>query len=103
MSHYPLYPARKWLVILNMAVNRQFPDGRRGKGVCLMSDNGYWPTMTAAEAAATVTDDRLLYIVLHRCGHQALFLPDFIERAVADNLCDTTTGQQLLLAISPRL
>jgi hypothetical protein len=41
--------------------------------------------LTAADVAATVTDDRLLYIVLHRCGHQALFLPDFIERAVADH------------------
>jgi len=59
--------------------------------------------LQAADVAATVTDDRLLYIVLHRCGHQALFLPDFIEKAVADNVCDMTTGQQLLLAISPRL
>jgi hypothetical protein len=59
--------------------------------------------LAAADVTATVTDDRLLYIVLHRCGHQALFLPDFIERAVADNLCDATTGQLLLLAISPRL
>jgi hypothetical protein len=59
--------------------------------------------LTAADVTATVTDDRLLYIVLHRCGHQALFLPDFIEKTVADHLCDATTGQQLLLAISPRL
>jgi hypothetical protein len=59
--------------------------------------------LTAADVAATVTDDRLLYIVLHRCGHQVLFLPDIIEKAVADNVCDATTGQQLLLAISPRL
>jgi hypothetical protein len=59
--------------------------------------------LTAADVVATVTDDRLLYIVLHRCGHQALSLPDFIEKAVADHLCDATTGQQLLLAISPRL
>ena len=59
--------------------------------------------LQAADVAATVTDDRLLYIVLHRCGHQALFLPDLIEKAVADNVCDATTGQQLLLAASPRL
>ena len=59
--------------------------------------------LTAADVAATVTDDRLLYIMLHRCGHQALFLPDLIEKAVADNVCDATTGQQLLLAISPHL
>jgi hypothetical protein len=59
--------------------------------------------LMATDVAATVTDDRLLYMVLHRCGHQALFLPDFIEKAVADDVCDTTTDQQLLLAISPRL
>jgi hypothetical protein len=59
--------------------------------------------LTAPDVAATVTDDRLLYIVLHRCGHQALFLPDFIEKAVADHVYDATTGQQLLSAISPRL
>ena len=59
--------------------------------------------LTSADVAATVTDDRLRYIVLHRCGHQALFLPDFIEKAVADNVCDAMTGQQLLLTISPRL
>lgn len=29
---------------LNMAVNRQFPDGARGHGVKLMSDNGCQPT-----------------------------------------------------------
>ena len=41
-------------------------------------------------------------MVLHRCGHQALFLPDFIEKAVADHGYDAMTGQQLLLAIRPR-
>jgi hypothetical protein len=59
--------------------------------------------LQAKDVAATVTDDRLFYIVLHRCGHQALFLPDFIEKAVADHVCDATTGLQFLLAISPRL
>jgi hypothetical protein len=59
--------------------------------------------LQAADVTATVTDDRLLYIVLHRCGHQALFLPDFIEKAVADHVCDATTGQQLLLTVPPRL
>jgi len=33
-----------WLVAMNKAVNRQFPDGVRGKGVQLMSDNGCQPT-----------------------------------------------------------
>jgi hypothetical protein len=59
--------------------------------------------LQAADVVATVTDDRLLSIVLHRCGHQALFLPDFIEKAVAEQVCDATTGQQLLLAVRPRL
>ena len=52
---------------------------------------------------ATVTDDRLLYVVLSRCGHQALFLPDFIEKGVVDGVYDAATGQQLLLAVRPRL
>ena len=59
--------------------------------------------LQATDVTATITDDRLLYIVLHRCGHQALFLPDLIEKTVADHVCDATTGQQLLLAIRPRL
>src|SRR5712691_6012945 len=29
--------------------------------------------LQAADVEATITDDRLLYVVLHRCGHQALF------------------------------
>jgi transposase InsO family protein len=40
-------PAQQWLVALDMAVNRQFPDGARGQGVCLMSDNGCQPTAVA--------------------------------------------------------
>jgi putative transposase len=39
--------ARHWLEALDMAVNRQFPDGARGKGLSLMSDNGCQPTSTA--------------------------------------------------------
>jgi hypothetical protein len=57
----------------------------------------------AADVEATVTDDRLLYVVLHRCGHQALFLPDLIEQVVARGIYDAVTGQQLLLAVRPRL
>jgi hypothetical protein len=52
---------------------------------------------------ATATYDRLLYIVLHRCGHRVLFLPDFIEKAVIDHVYDATGGQQLLSAVRPRL
>ena len=59
--------------------------------------------LQSADVEATVTDDRLLYVVLRRCGHQVLFLPDFIEKAVADDIYDATTGQQLLLAVRPRL
>lgn len=33
-----------WLAALNMAVNRQFPNGSRGQGLHLMSDNGCQPT-----------------------------------------------------------
>lgn len=52
---------------------------------------------------ATVTDDRLLFVVLHRCGHKALFLPDFVEKAVIDGKIDSATGKKLLLAVRPRL
>jgi hypothetical protein len=55
------------------------------------------------EVEATVTDDRLLWIVLRRCRHAALFLPDFVEKAVADGACDSVTGQKLLLALRSRL
>jgi hypothetical protein len=59
--------------------------------------------LQAADVAATLTDDRLLYIVLRRCGHEALFLPDLLEKAVVDHVCDATTGRQLLLAVRPCL
>jgi putative transposase len=35
---------KHWLEVLNDAVNQQFPDGARGQGLCLMSDNGSQPT-----------------------------------------------------------
>jgi putative transposase len=38
---------QQWLVALDMAVNRQFPEGARGRGLCLMSDNGCQPTSVA--------------------------------------------------------
>ena len=55
------------------------------------------------EVEATVTDDRLLWVVLRRCGHAALFLPDFIEKVVAEGAFDAATGQQLLMALRARL
>jgi putative transposase len=39
--------ARHWLEALDMTVKRQFPDGTRGQGVSLMSDNGCQPTALA--------------------------------------------------------
>jgi putative transposase len=39
--------ARHWLSALDMAVNRQFPEGVQGQGLSLMSDNGCQPTSTA--------------------------------------------------------
>lgn len=35
---------KHWLEALDAAVNRQFPDGVREQGLCLMSDNGSQPT-----------------------------------------------------------
>ena len=39
--------AQHWLAALDMAVNRQFPDGVRGHDLHLMSDNGCQPTAVA--------------------------------------------------------
>ena len=39
--------SQHWLAALDMAVNRQFPDGARGHGVSMMSDNGCQPTSTS--------------------------------------------------------
>jgi putative transposase len=47
--------AQQWLEALDMAVNRQFPQGARGQGVSLMSDNGGQPTSTTfMQACATL-------------------------------------------------
>jgi putative transposase len=46
--------ARHWLAALDMAVNRQCPDGVRGKGLALMSDNGCQPTSIAFMKACSV-------------------------------------------------
>jgi putative transposase len=39
--------AHQWLAALDLAVNRQFPDGVREQGRSLMSDNGCQPTSVA--------------------------------------------------------
>ena len=47
--------AQQWLEALDMAVNCEFPQGGRGQGVSLMSDNGCQPTSTAfMQACATL-------------------------------------------------
>ena len=60
-------------------------------------------SLQSTDVDTTVTDDRLLYVVLRRCGCDILFLPDFIEKSVTAGIHDTVIGQQLLLAIRPRL
>jgi putative transposase len=44
--------ARHWLDALNMAANNHFPEGIRGHGVKLMSDNGCQPTSDAFMSAS---------------------------------------------------
>lgn len=53
VGHYAGLQCRtwQWLVALNRAVNRQFPEGARGKGLSLMADNGSQPTSRAFMAA----------------------------------------------------
>ena len=60
-------------------------------------------SLQAADVEATVTDDRLLFVVLTRCGRKVLFLPDFVEQTVAQGVFSVATGQKLLQAIRPRL
>lgn len=47
----PQAKTQHWLMALNMAVNRQFPDGARGHDVKLMSDNGCQPTSLGFQKA----------------------------------------------------
>lgn len=49
VGHYAGLQCRtwQWLVALNRAVNRQFPEGARGQGLSLMADNGSQPTSRA--------------------------------------------------------
>ena len=47
--------SQDWLSALDMAVNGQFPQGARGQGLSLMSDNGGQPTSLAfMRACATL-------------------------------------------------
>jgi len=57
VGHYAGLQARAWhwLIALNRAVNRQFPDGIEGQAVNLMADNGCQPTALAfMRASATL-------------------------------------------------
>jgi putative transposase len=47
---------KHWLEALDDAVNGQFPDGVRGQGVCLMSDNGSQPTSLGFMKACRALD-----------------------------------------------
>jgi transposase InsO family protein len=49
VGHYAGLQCRtwQWLVALNRALNRQFPEGARGQGLSLMADNGSPPTSRA--------------------------------------------------------
>jgi hypothetical protein len=50
VGHYVGMPYRSqhWLAALDIAVNRQFPDGVRGQVLSLMRDKGCQPTSTSA-------------------------------------------------------
>ena len=48
--------ARHWLTALDMAVSRQFPEGARGQGLSLMSDNGCQPTALAFMRACSTLE-----------------------------------------------
>ncbi len=49
VGHYAGLQCRtwQWLIAVNRAVNRQFPEGARDQGLSLMADNGSQPTSRA--------------------------------------------------------
>jgi putative transposase len=62
--------ARHWLAALDMAVNRQCPDGTRGQGGSLMRDNGCQPTSLAfMQACATLAIQQAFTSDNHPKGH----------------------------------
>ena len=58
VGHYAGVPctAKHWLAALRMAVHQQFPDGARGQGLSLMSDNGCQPTSLAFREACSILE-----------------------------------------------
>jgi putative transposase len=64
--------AQQWRAALDRAVNRQFPDGARAKGLSLMRDNGGHPTSVAFMQAG------------HTLGSQQAFTSDHNPKGNAD-------------------
>jgi putative transposase len=58
VGHYAGGPCttKHWLAALDMAVNPPCPDGARGKGLSLMSENGGGPTSVAFMAACSTLE-----------------------------------------------
>jgi transposase InsO family protein len=62
--------AQHWLEALDLAVNRQFPQGAQGQGVSLMSDNGCQPTsMACMQACATRESQQAFTSANNPTGH----------------------------------
>ena len=58
VGHYTGMQARSrhWLLALDVAVNRQFPDGVRGHDLHLMLDNGTQPTSLGYRSLSQVEE-----------------------------------------------
>ena len=60
----------QWWVALDMAANRQFPEGARGRGWYLMSDHGCQPTSVACmRACSTLGVHQAFTSYNHPTGH----------------------------------
>jgi putative transposase len=57
--------AKHWLAALHMAVNQQFPEGTRGKGLSLMSANGCQPTSLAFMEACSILEIHQAFTSYH--------------------------------------
>jgi len=65
-----------WLEALDEAVECEFPDGVREKGLSLMSDNGNQPTSVAFMKSCCEMDTSLVWEAL---GSTLLILPDQVS------------------------
>ena len=52
---------RRWLIALNRAVNKQFPDGVRDHGLSLISDNGCQPTSQEFNRSCSLMDIQQIF------------------------------------------